>query len=103
WRFTPELGASFEGQWIGYSASRNAKSRIENSEIESSQADLQSLLDFLDINEGQLVEGILDKESTTKRGWQNSWNAIAGMDYYLPRWRFHLEAGYYAHTTPDAY
>jgi len=103
WRFTPDITGSFEGQWVGYSASRKAVSRIENSQIQSSDADLQSLLDFLGINEGQFVEGILDKEQTTQRGWQNSWNAIAGADYYMERLRVHVEGGYFNHATPDPY
>jgi long-subunit fatty acid transport protein len=104
WHFTPSIAASFEGQWIGYAASRRARSRIENSRIHSSQADLQSLLDFLGLtDENQLVTGILDKEQSTPRGWQNSWNAVAGADYYLSKVRLHLEGGYYAHVTPDAY
>lgn len=103
WRVSPDLAASFEGQWVGYSASRKAVSRIENSKIQSDQADLQSLLDFLGINEGQLVTGILDKEQATERGWQNSWNAVAGADYYLERVRVHVEGGYFNHATPDRY
>lgn len=104
WRFTPEIAASFEGQWIGYSASRKAVSRIENSKIQSNQTDLQSLLDALLLDDQQqLVQGILDKEQTTQRGWQNGWNAVAGTDYHMERVRVHVEGGFFAHATPDAY
>lgn len=103
WRFTPDIAASFEAQWIGYSASKKAVSRIDGSKIHSSDQDLQSLLDFLGINEGQLVTGILDKEQTTYRGWQNAWNAVAGADYYMEKVRVHVEGGFFAHATPDQY
>lgn len=103
WRFTPDIAGSFEAQWIGYSASRKAVSRIDGSKIESSDEDLQALLDFLDINEGQLVTGILDKEQTTYRGWQNAWNAVAGADYYMDKVRVHVEGGFFARATPDPY
>lgn len=103
WRFTRELSASLEGQWIGYAASKKAVSRIENSRIKGTQGDLDALLTALDINEGQLVEGILDKEQYTYRGWQNSWNAVTGVDYDAGRIRVRAETGFFAHTTPDQY
>ena len=103
WHFTRDLEGSFEAQWIGWSASRKAVSRLENSRIESSQEDLQAFLDFFEINQGQLVEGILDKEQTTVRGSQNAWNAVAGVDYAMEPVRVRVEAGFFSRATPDRY
>lgn len=103
WRFTRDVSASFEAQWIGYSASKKAVSRIENSRLRATQGDLGALLSALDITEGQLVEGILDKEQYTYRGWQNSWNAVTGVDYDLDRVLVRLETGFFAQVTPDRY
>ena len=103
WRFTREISGSFEGQWIGYSASKKTVARIENSQLKSDQADVDSLLGALGINEGQLVEGILDKEQHTYRGWQNAWNAIGGIDYDLEIVRVRMETGFLSRATPDRY
>ena len=87
-RPTDKWELSWEFQWVGWSVNRYFHIEIENSEIRSSNADMQDMLNYLaaagfDVNEGQVVENIFDKDQYVTRGYRDTWNTMAGVDY---RW-----------------
>ena len=102
------LEFSFEGQWLGWSVNRYFHIEIENSEIASENHDMQTMLDFLaaqgfDLNAGQVVESIFDKDQYVARKYQNAWNFIAGMEQRLnANVRSRLELGFDKGAIPDA-
>lgn len=102
------LEFSFEGQWVGWSVNRYFHLEIENSEIASENHDMQTMLDFLaaqgfDLNEGQVVENIFDKDQYLARKYQNAWNFIAGMELgFRENMRSRLQVGFDKGAIPDA-
>lgn len=101
------LEFSLEGQWVGWSVNRYFHLEIENSEIASSNADMQTLIDFLaaqgfDVNEGQVIENIFDKDQYIARKYRNTWNALGGVEW---QWRENVRArfqlGYDRSAIPD--
>lgn len=95
------MSFSLEGQWVGWSVNRQYDITIENSRISSGDEDTQALLTALDINEGQLVENILDKEQVTARGWKDSINVTAGAELARGPMRWRLDLGYDQSAIPD--
>lgn len=93
-----------EAQWIGWSRAKTSTIRITGSTLYSPSGETQLLLDTLGINEGQLVEGILDKDQPSPRGFHDGWNVVVGTEVgggARLRWRF--ETGFFRATVPDEY
>jgi long-subunit fatty acid transport protein len=101
YRANERLELSLDAQWVGWSANDEFHITIRNSQIRSSQADLQFLLDRLDINEGQLIEGILDKDQVAARGWHDTWNATLGAQLTSGSMKSRFDIGYDASAIPD--
>lgn len=101
------LEFSLEAQWVGWSVNRYFHLEIDNSEIASSNGDMQMMLDFLaaqgfDLNEGQVIENIFDKDQYIARKYRNTWNAMGGVEW---RWRENVRSrfqlGYDRSAIPD--
>lgn len=110
-RYRPDdspLEFSLEGQWLGWSVNRYFHIEIENSEIASENHDMQTMIDFFaaqgfDLNEGQIIQTIFDKDQYVARKYQNAWNFIAGMEQQVSaNLRSRLEAGFDRGAIPDA-
>lgn len=101
WEFSGEL------QWTGWSVNRYYHLRIEDSEIASSSGDMQQLMDFLaaqgfDLNEGQIVENIFDKDQYIARGHRDSYSAIFGAEHGRgTRLKKRVELGFETAAIPD--
>ena len=101
WEFSGEL------QWTGWSVNRYYHLQIEDSEIASSSGDMQDLMDFLaaqgfDLNEGQIVENIFDKDQYIARGHRDSVSVIFGAEHGRgTRLKKRVELGYETAAVPD--
>ncbi len=103
YRVTPEVELSLEGYWAGWSTNATPRSKIQNSELHASQEDLEALLQTLEINEGDLVEGILDRDQVSQRGYHDGWNLVAGADVHHGSFRTRGEFGFSRGAVPDPY
>lgn len=101
WEFSGEL------QWTGWSVNRYYRLRIENSEIASSNVDMQDLINFLavqgfDVNEGDIVENIFDKDQYIARGHRDSVSVIFGAEHGRgTRLKKRVELGYETAAIPE--
>lgn len=104
YRLRENVTLSGEAQWIGWSRARTSDITITGSTLYSESGETQLLLDTLGINEGQLVEGILDKDQPSPRGYHDGWNVVIGTEIgggSSLRWR--VETGFFRATVPDEF
>ncbi len=103
YRMRETLMFTGEAQWIGWSRARTSHLTITGSTLYSESGETQLLLDTLGINEGQLIEGILDKDQPSPRGYRDGWNLVVGTELGNGSLRWRAETGFFRATVPDGY
>ena len=103
YRLRETLMLTAEAQWVGWSRARTSHLTITGSTLYSESGETQLLLDTLGINEGQLVENILDKDQPAPRGYRDGWNVVVGTELGSGSLRWRAETGFFRATVPNEY
>lgn len=92
---------SLEAQYVGWHVVDADEVTLSNSKLRGDNADVQTLLNVLNVNQGTLVSGILDQKQTIARGYHDSFNVILGAEYIYKPFRTRFEIGYDRSAIPD--